>query len=683
MFTSLFKPSIAHHLENTIRPGSRYGLYPEKLPQLFISNTARLEKWLARHIENLFCAATVGSKKQRRFIRQVDKLGMTLAKKSDASLDQLIHKVRTHLRSRGITESATIIAFATIREVSRRLLGMPHHEVQLLGGRCILYGAIAEMQTGEGKTLTAVLPACTAAMAGIPVHVVTVNDYLAKRDAESMQAIYQHFGLSLGVIQAGMDPEQRRAAYACDITYCSNKQLAFDYLKDGLLLKGHEDRLSLTLLSLIDKRFDQNQLLLRGLNFAIVDEADSIFIDEARTPLILSRTSDVSDSEQTERVFYQQALSITEELRDYLDFTVDYKAREITLTTAGLNHIDQECDDLGGHWNRQRQRKIFILLALNARYLYNKDRHYLIHHDAVHIIDEQTGRIMVDQTWEYGLQQMIEAKEGCELTPKRETLTQVSYQHFFQRYWRLGGMTGTGQECKSELNLVYGLKVVTIPSHKPSQRKYYPIQVANTQHEKWEAVVTSIMREHRVGRPVLIGTTTVEESEYLSAILKDEGLVHQVLNAKYHQVEAEIVAQAGTQGQIMVATNMAGRGTDIKLSDDVAELGGLHVIICQYSRSRRIDRQLAGRCARQGDPGSEETIIALDDEKILAYCSPVLSWLVLILEKWSHTLSHKLSVVLAKKAQRAMERADYRQRMMVMKIDALQHKRLAFTGKNQ
>ncbi|MEE8060113.1 MAG: preprotein translocase subunit SecA [Pseudomonadales bacterium] len=681
--TALKPTSALTTLANTIRPGSRYGFYPQQPAQELSQDDSHLEKWLAHKIRQLGPTPTVSAKQRQRFIATVNTLGQELGEKDHRLLDQWIHAVRSNLYQCGLSQSTIALAFTTIREIAERVLGMRHYDVQLLGGWAILEGAIAEMQTGEGKTLTATLPACAAAMAGIPVHVVTVNDYLAKRDAELMQPLYQRLGFSVGIIQSDMALDQRRAAYACDITYCTNKQLVFDYLKDSLLLQGCYGTLELNLLALTHAGFSKDKLLLRGLNFAIVDEADSIFIDEARTPLILSQTSTTSGSEQVERQFYQQALQIANQFEEDEDFSVDYKARQVILTAAGLNHIDQRCDALGGIWTGQRRRKNFITLALSSCYLYYKDQHYLVQDNKVQIIDEHTGRIMIDRSWEYGLQQMIEAKEDCDLTPKRETLAQISYQHFFQRYWRLGGMTGTGQETKGELSQVYGLHVVRIPTHKPIQRHCVAPQVCISRQAKWQAVFASVEREHKRGRPILVGTTTVEDSEQLSALLENKGLPHQVLNAKQDQAEADIIALAGQQGCITLATNMAGRGTDIKLGVGVTELGGLHVIACQYSRSRRIDRQLVGRCARQGDPGSVETIVALNDPHLLDYLPSPITWLFQCAFKRQYNIPRKLAFALSRWAQRAMERDDYRQRMTIMKIDTMQNKLLAFAGKKE
>jgi preprotein translocase subunit SecA len=522
--------------------------------------------------------------------------------------------LRPRLRKEGFTEALTAEAFSLVRAAAGMTVGMRHFDVQLVGGWAMLNGMLAEMETGEGKTLTATLAAATAALAGRAVHVITVNDYLASRDAEWMGPVYEALGLSVGCVVHGLEPQERRRRYACDIAYCSNKELTFDYLRDRMTLGGQPRPLGDRIDRLAGGRRGDS-LLLRGLQFALVDEADSVLIDEARTPLILSAQGNRSGEEE----LYRKALDMARALpaTGYL-----IEDGQIELTPAGEAELAEAARPLGGLWNGPRRRERLVRQALTALHLFETDKHYLVRDGKVQIIDENTGRLMPDRSWEQGLHQLIEIKEGVEVTGQRETLARISYQRFFRRYLHLAGMTGTAAEVAGELWSVYRLRVARIPTNRPVRRTYQTDKVYSTAEEKWDAVLGAIRRCHAAGRPVLVGTRSVAASEHLSKLLEKAGLPFQLLNARQDENEAQIVAQAGEPDRITVATNMAGRGTDIKLPAGVAERGGLHVICTERHDSGRIDRQLFGRCGRQGDPGSCEAFVSVADDLVTTHLKP-------------------------------------------------------------
>ncbi len=499
-------------------------------------------------------------------------------------------------------------AFALVREASRRSLGLTPFAVQLMGAAALFAGKLSEMQTGEGKTLTAALAACIAGVAGLPVHVVTVNDYLAQRDADEMRPLFAFFGLSIGVIVTGLSLEARAQAYACHVTYCTNKELVFDYLKDRVTAGGRASRAQIRIRAHLGDQ-KKTGLLLRGLHFAIVDEADSILIDEARTPLILAEKGDSAGDPRV----YAEALDLARGLQAGTDFELLIARRELHLTHAGKATLAERCAGLGAAWTAAHAREHLVVQALRALYLFQRDQQYLVADDKVHIVDEYTGRILPGRTWEQGLHQLIESKEGCPLSEQNRTLARITYQRFFRRYLRLSGMTGTAHEVRAEIWAVYGLETVAIPTNRPCVRAYLPTRCCLDEAEKWRCVALEASRVLASGRPVLIGSRSVEASEHLAAALVAADIAHRVLNARQDADEAQVVAAAGQPGVVTVATNMAGRGTDIHLGPMVAEKGGLHVILTEYHDSSRIDRQLFGRCARQGDPGSAVAIVALDD----------------------------------------------------------------------
>jgi len=589
-----------------LRPGVARGFYPERV----VAREGRGERALRALLGRLARPRTA---RLARFVRKVEELGAPLRDEADAELAARIEPLRGRLHREGFADHALADCFALVRECARRTLGTPHFDVQLMGGFVLARGAMAEMETGEGKTLTATLPAAAAALAGIPVHVISSNDYLVQRDADAMRPLYAALGLRVGAVtERQKDAAERRAAYACDVTYGTSKQIAFDYLRDGLTRGRGRGGLALQLERLHRAEPRMQHLLLRGLCFAIVDEADSVLIDEARTPLLLAGAGGSSEERRT----YLRALRLARSMEEGPHFRLEGRDGRVELTDIGRRHLDELARPLGGPWAGARRREDWVRRALAALHCFQRDRHYLVREDRVEIIDQPTGRRAPDRSWERGLHQLIELKEGCSLTPERETLARISYQQFFRRYLRLAGMTGTAQEAAAELWSVYGLRTTVIPTRLPVQRKRLGARVFATAHEQWEAVIESTCALHARGRPMLIGTASVAASDDLSRRLAERGLEHAVLNARHEAEEAQIVAQAGQPGRITVATNMAGRGTDIRLGPGVAQRGGLHVIATQRGEARRIDRQLFGRCGRQGDPGSCEAILSLDDERV-------------------------------------------------------------------
>ena len=499
-------------------------------------------------------------------------------------------------------------AFATVREASKRVLGMRHYRVQMIGGVILHQGRITEMRTGEGKTLVSTLPAYLNALEGKGVHIVTVNDYLAKRDAEWMGQVHQYLGLTVGVILNSMDNDERRKAYACDITYATNNELGFDYLRDNMVIY-------------------KEQLVMRDLHYAIVDEVDSVLIDEARTPLIISGQSGKSTKlyeacdnlartleRGTETELSKMDAIMMEETEETGDFVVNEKDKNVNLTAEGVRKVEKyfHIENLADPENLEIQHN--IILALRAHNLMFKDKDYVVKDDEVLIVDEFTGRIMPGRRYSDGLHQAIEAKEHVKVRRESKTLATITFQNFFNKYNKKSGMTGTALTEEQEFREIYGMDVIEVPTNKPIQRIDYQDAVYKTHAGKLQAVADEIEEAHAKGQPVLVGTITIEGSEELSAILKKRGVPHQVLNAKFHEKEAEIIAEAGRLGAVTIATNMAGRGTDIKLEEGVQEIGGLKIIGTERHESRRIDNQLRGRAGRQGDPGESRFYISLEDD---------------------------------------------------------------------
>ncbi|MDP1612397.1 MAG: preprotein translocase subunit SecA [Sulfuritalea sp.] len=594
-----------------------------------------------------------------------------------AALREAARELKRQLRRNGLRDDLVANAFALIRETADRMLGMRHFDVQLIGGWVLINGMIAEMHTGEGKTLTATLPACSAALAGIPVHVITVNDYLVERDCDLMRPVYETLGLTVAAATAEMDHQARQRAYQADVVYCTNKTVVFDYLRDRILLGASSSSLHLKLEKLYGADARIRRLLLRGLNFAIVDEADSVLADEARTPLIIS--AEVSSGD--EALVARQALDLARQLLAGDDFLIIKAERRVALTQAGHQRVVDLCKSLGGVWAGALRREELITQALTALNLFVRDEHYLVRDGKIQVVDEFTGRVMADRSWGQGLHQLIEAKEDCELTSRKEPLARISYQRFFRRYLHLSGMTGTAKEVAGELGAVYGLAVVPVPTHQPSRRIHVPDRIFETEDEKWQCVVDRVAELNAKGVPILLGTRSVAASEVASRLLTERALDHQVLNAKQDEEEAAIVALAGESGRITIATNMAGRGTDIKLGSGVEELGGLHVILSERHEAGRIDRQLGGRCARQGDPGCFEAILSLEDPLVAPFKGGILEWLM---RRFARSGGARAEAAKKRFIDFAQWRTEWTQsgvRRKLLKSDKQQGDILSFSGK--
>ena len=593
---------------------------------------------------------------------------------SDSELCRALHGAAREAMN---ADTPLASALALVREAARRTLGMTPFPPQLLGASLLLRGKLAEMQTGEGKTLTAGLAAAIAACARLPVHVVTVNDYLAERDSRKLAPLYEFLGLSVGRVLTPMDLDARRVAYDCDVTYCTGKELVFDYLKDKVSSQGSHSRAQVEIADWIDDRHGRaaGGTLLRGLRFAIVDEADSIFIDEARTPLILSLNAGTTDNAAT----YQTAIGLAGRLSRGEHYRIRNATRELELTDAGRSVLAEWCLGLTPEWSVRVAREHQVVQALRALHLFHRDQHYVIKNDKVMIVDEQTGRVLPGRTWEQGLHQMIEVKEGKLLSDQARTVARITYQRFFSRYLLLAGMTGTAHEVRNELWTVYGLQTVVVPTHRPCVRRLCPARCHATESRKWKAVCERVAQVQAQGRPVLVGTRSVAASQRLSTELAARGIAHRVLNALQDADEAALVETAGIAGTVTVATNMAGRGTDIELGEGVAERGGLHVILTEYHESRRVDRQLFGRAARQGDPGSAQVIVSLEDA-LIADHAPLLRrgfrWMP---SAWAR---RAWLALLRRHCQRRAERQNSRQRVAATRSDSHIEDMLSFSGRN-
>ncbi len=611
-------------------------------------------------------------------IKQVSKYEHDLASLSDTLLKERVHALQIQLIQKGLEDNLVYQSFALIREVSERVLGLRHFDVQLLGGWVMINGMVAEMETGQGKTLTATLPACTAAMAGIPVHVMTANDYLSTRDEQKLRPLYEWLGLSSASVMDGMETTDRIKAYQCKIVHSTSQQIAFDYLRDRMEMGDDLGKMQLQF-KYIQYQHQQrpSPFLLRGLCFAIVDEADSLLIDEAKTPLIISKTR---QSEEQNQVYFD-ALYLAASLRNITDYSINEQYQEIKISASGDRKLTELAEPLGKYWQRKRQREAMTILALKARHLFHRNQHYLVREDQIQIIDLLTGRIMPDRSWEHGLHQLIEAKEGCEISGEKAPLARISYQKFFKRYLRIAGMSGTVSEVARELNNVYGLRVKKIPTHQPSRRTLLPEHLYKNSEQKWAAFIAQVSKYHQQGQPILIGTQSVDDSEKVSVLLFEHNLAHQVLNAQQDSQEAEVIMRAGQLQSITVATNMAGRGTDISLSDEVKMLGGLHVINTSRNDARRIDRQLYGRCARQGDPGSAEGFMSLEDNMLINFYPSFILSLLKLFSRAHRPLPTFISNIILRLPQKRIEAKDYHLRYLLIKQAQQQEKLLSFTGR--
>ena len=598
-------------------------------------------------------------------VDKIEKLRPTMQAMSDEELKDQTRKFKERLAQGETLDDLLPEAFATVREAAKRVLKMEHYPVQLIGGIVLHQGRIAEMKTGEGKTLVSTCPAYLNALAGKGVQIVTVNDYLAKRDAEWMGQVHEFLGLKVGVVLNSMTSEERKAAYQCDITYVTNNELGFDYLRDNMAIY-------------------KEQMVLRDLDYCIIDEVDSVLIDEARTPLIISGQSgkstklyEVCDVLAKQLVrgeesgeFNKLNAIMGEEITETGDFIVNEKEKVVNLTEQGVKKVEAffHIDNLADAENLEIQHN--IILALRAHNLMFRDKDYVVKDDEVLIVDEFTGRIMPGRRYSDGLHQAIEAKEHVNVKRESRTLATITFQNFFNKYAKKGGMTGTAQTEEKEFRNIYGMDVIVIPTNRPVIRKDLNDAVYKTKKEKFHAVVEEIVKAHEKGQPVLVGTITIETSEMLSQMLKKRGVPHKVLNAKYHELEAEIVADAGVHGAVTIATNMAGRGTDIKLDDESKALGGLKIIGTERHESRRIDNQLRGRAGRQGDPGESRFYISLEDDLMRLFGSDkLMSMFNALGVPENEQIEHKMLSSAIEKAQQKIETNNYGIRENLLKYD--------------
>lgn len=571
-------------------------------------------------------------------------------------------------------------ALAVLVEASDRTLGMRPYPVQIMGAMAMYKGCLAEMATGEGKSLTACIPAILAAWTGRPCHIVTVNDYLAGRDAAELAPFYNYCGVTSGCVTSLMEPQDRRRNYEQGVVYTTSKELTADFLRDRLQLDDYHDFSRRTLRKMLIPRWQgTDRIVMRGLDTAIVDEADSVLIDEAVTPLIISRQLENKPMVEV----YQNAYDLSENLVAGEDYVINLRYKEIRLKDKGLAKIAEQAASLPGIWQGEARREELIKQTLTAREFYHLDKQYVIQEGKVVIVDEFTGRLMPNRTWRHGLHQAVEAKEKIAISSPSETLSRLSFQRFFRFFRKLSGMTGTAKAAAGEFWHIYGLPVITIPTNKPCQRLMLPDRVFADETAKLAAIGEEIAEMQKLKRPVLVGTRSVRASIKLAELLDLKGLEYNLLNAVRHELEASIVASAGEPGRITIATNMAGRGTDIKLGKGVSSLGGLHVIASERHESARIDRQLFGRCARQGDPGSARAFISAEDELIQRFVPKMvqerLEWAVNKNLPVSRQIARAALII----AQKTAQRMAYKQRRNVLMMDTWLEESLAFTGSSQ
>ena len=597
-------------------------------------------------------------------VDKIEALEPEYEKLTDEELRHKTIEFRERLKNGETLDDLLVEAFATVREAAKRTLGMRHYRVQLIGGVILHQGRITEMRTGEGKTLVSTLPAYLNALEGKGVHIVTVNDYLAKRDSDWMGEVHRFLGLTVGVVLNSMNNDERREAYNCDITYATNNELGFDYLRDNMVIY-------------------KEQLVMRDLHYAIIDEVDSVLIDEARTPLIISGQSGKSTKlyemcdilagqmeRGTEKELTKLDLMMKEEVEETGDFVVNEKDKNVSLTERGVHKVEQffHLDNLADAENLEIQHN--IILALRAHNLMFKDKDYVVKDDEVLIVDEFTGRIMPGRRYSDGLHQAIEAKEKVKVKRESRTLATITFQNFFNKYAKKAGMTGTALTEEKEFRIIYGMDVIEVPTNLPVIRQDHQDAVFKTRKEKIHAVVDEIVKSHEKGQPVLVGTITIEASEELSDFLRKKGIPHKVLNAKFHELEAEIIAQAGQMGAVTIATNMAGRGTDIKLGEGVKELGGLKIIGTERHESRRIDNQLRGRAGRQGDPGESKFYISLEDDLMRLFGSERLTNMFTSLGiQEGEEIQHNMLSKAIQKAQMKIENNNFGIRKNLLEYD--------------
>jgi preprotein translocase subunit SecA len=662
------------------------------------SDTA-LDRWIVGLLASRRAPAALRRRGRRALLQGILELQEEMRRADAAELRALARaSVAGAFARREPAAGARMLA--VVREAARRTVGLEAYPPQLLTAWKLICGKLVELDTGEGKTLSAALAACVAGLAGVPTHVVTVNDYLAQRDAQTMGPLFAFFGVSVGVVHSAVPHARRGAEYARSVTYCTNKDLVFDYLRDRVNARGVSSRAQLAVRQMHGIAATAEPLRLRGLHFAIVDEADSILIDEGRTPLILSSARERGRDETA----YRSLLTVAGRLEPERDFKLVGALQAPELTGEGRERLEEIVAHLGerpgessevyegaalvrdepegggvaAFWQVSWVRERYVCQALRALHVLKRDQHYVLQDGKVVIVDEFTGRLLPDRSWEQGLHQLVEAKEGCPLTGVNRTLARLTYQSFFARYLRLSGMSGTLREVARETAAVYRARTERVEPHRPLRRRVYPTSLTASEEAKRRAVVAEVGACLKRGQPVLVGTRSVSASQALSAALSSAGIEHRVLNALQNKDEAELVARAGAPGAVTVATNMAGRGTDIPLHPTVIERGGLHVILTEWHESARIDRQLFGRCARQGDPGSCRAIVSLQDEIIERHAAETARW---IARRWPAGEPPQWVIrLLRHRVQAKAERVNAAQRRATTERDRQMQTQLAFSG---
>lgn len=657
------------------RPSIRLGARPELI---LPADRDRLDEYFQRLLAHRLDPELRTLRTFRKRLKAITEAEKQFLTQDLVARNCTVLELRKLLAAQQLRKTDLVQAFALIRVAVEQCLGLRLHDEQLYAGWCLLAGNFIEMNTGEGKTVTAALPAIVMAMAGVPVHVISANEYLVARDSAELEPVYRWFGLSMGLVLAEQDEARKRQGYACDISYCTHQQVVFDYLRDSQVLGHDRHGLAAGLRDLLEEQ--PGVPVQRGLCFAIVDEADSVLIDDARTPLILSESSASEGLSMAEAAV---ALAIARSLEENRQYLLKKEIRQARLTDAGLQMVRERTAQLSGSWQFERYRQERVCQALAALHLYRRDIDYLVQQDRVELIDQATGRPTPQRRLQHGLHRLLEVKERCSVSDESNPVSSLSYQRFFARYHRLCGMSGTVQEARVELHRIYGPRVLSIPSVRPSRRRMLPLQLAASRAQQLDLLLQQVQLLRSRGRAILVGTRTVRLSDEVSAMLSAHGIEHEVLNARQDSAEARVVAAAGRRGQVTVATNMAGRGTDIKPEPAVLEAGGLHVVNLEINDSRRVDRQLYGRAARQGQPGSCQDILCLDDEVLERESSALAMRLMKMATAHGPETASALVSALVRRAQNRVENRHRQQRIAVAKGQTQLQRILAVGGRGE
>ncbi|MEE9335015.1 MAG: DEAD/DEAH box helicase [Granulosicoccaceae bacterium] len=660
---------------STARPGMTLGEHPQRLDVQALTGFDLRAKSLLGSLTNRLNKRITSFDLFGEVLNEID---IEYARLQQLTASQLLaakNDTACQTRLLGLQHQLVVQCFAHLKIASRELFSLELHPEQLFAAWSMLHGCITEMQTGEGKTLTAALAASTMALTGTPVHVITVNDYLAERDAEQQGSLYRYFDLRCRCVNGAMNDDDKRHAYKADVVYGTNKQIVFDYLRDSITLDYQRSNLISRYSSLM--ALNTAVPIMRGLGYAVVDEADSVLIDDARVPLILAQSCERDAAQETQAAV---ALSIASTLKEHTDYRLHTEIRTVSLTDKGAATIEGVTKPLGKPWNIDRVRYELIRQALCVLHLFEKDRHYLIIDDKIELIDESTGRIMPDRKLQHGLHRMLELKEKCTVTTATDAIAGLSFQRFFQLYCHLSGMSGTLKEVNSELNQVYGLKMISVPAHKACKRKTLDSRVFTDRESQLAYALADINKRHATGQPLLLATRSVAFSESLSDLLTGHNIKHKLLNARQDAAEAETIAEAGQTGAITVATNMAGRGTDITLQYSAKKIGGLHVINFEVNDSTRVDRQLYGRAARQGDPGSCQALLTMQDNLLERELPEwAIRYTLNAMNKWPDK-SQFVARTVIRLTQMKIEHKDAQQRLTAFYKWPCQKRKLGFSG---